>query len=74
MKQVPLELPATGMGNEQSPCSPAFGSAVMRCGVFLVVFILSSHVNLAAVGKPEVEGGKTERSGHVDPGVARLVN
>lgn len=60
------------MSNEQSPCLPAFGYAVMCCDIFLVVLFLSSLVNLAAVGKAEAEGGKTECAGLVDSVVTRL--
>ena len=34
-----------------------------------MVLVLSSLVNLAAVGKPEAEGGKNDHTGHVDSGV-----
>lgn len=56
---------------------PAFAYTVMHCDVFswwCLFCLLSSLVNLAAVGKPEAEGGKNERAERVDSGVTRLLN
>lgn len=56
---------------------PAFAYTVMYCDVFswwCLFCLLSSLVNLAAVGEPEAEGGKNEHAEHVDSGVTRLLN